>query len=135
MAVIFRRVVYAVLLLGLTAALPARAQQRDTAAARRLVEQRLGRSLTHAELVERLRQSGMSRSEVRNRLQQLGLDPGLADRYFDVIERGGEPPRGEAPSDLLGALQRLGISVRAVADSLTVPDSLQLDTLLMDTLA
>jgi polysaccharide biosynthesis/export protein len=77
---------------------------QDTAAARRAVEQRLGRSVSQGELIERLRQSGMSRAEVRARLQQAGYPPGLADSYFDAIERGGEPS-----DDFLEALSRIGV--------------------------
>jgi GT2 family glycosyltransferase/glycosyltransferase involved in cell wall biosynthesis len=62
-------------------------------AARRRLEQQLGRLVTQAELVERLRQSGMTRAQARARLRQAGYDPALADQYFDVLERGGEPQR------------------------------------------
>ena len=46
--------------------------------------ERLGRDVTQSEILERLRNSGMTRSQIRARLQQLGYDPSLADRYFDA---------------------------------------------------
>ncbi|MBI4409298.1 MAG: hypothetical protein HY561_06290 [Gemmatimonadetes bacterium] len=64
----------AVLAIGLAAPPPVRAQLRDTAAARRLAEQRLGHPVAQTELIERLRPSGMSRAEVRARLRQMGVD-------------------------------------------------------------
>jgi polysaccharide biosynthesis/export protein len=112
----------------LVLALPARAQQpTDTAAARRALEQQVGRNVSQAEILERLRQSGMSRSQVRARLQQMGYDPGLADRYFDVLERGGDPPRGDAPQPFLEALSRIGVSTRA--DDRMRDDRMRMDSL------
>ena len=43
--------------------------------------------LSSEEIVRRLKDSGMSREQVRSRLQQLGYDPSLADRYFDIINK------------------------------------------------
>jgi polysaccharide biosynthesis/export protein len=132
-------VCHAVLALVLLAtAVPVEAQQtrprgtqQDTAALRREAEQRLGRGVTTGEIIERLRQSGMTRGQVRARLQQAGYDPGLADRYFDVLERGGEPPRGEPGAQTLEALSRIGVTtrldLRLMGD--TLADSLALDSL------
>src|SRR5688500_145835 len=78
---------------------------RDTARARRDAERQLGPGMSQAELLDRLRQSGMTRAQMRTRLQQMGYDPGLADQYFDAIERGGEPPRGAAPESFVRALE------------------------------
>ncbi|CAN5652268.1 SLBB domain-containing protein [soil metagenome] len=93
---------------------------QDTAAARRMAEQRLGRSVSQGEIVERLRQSGLSRGEIRARLQAAGHDPGLADAYFDAIDRGSAPP-GQPSSDFLNALATIGLAGRGDfrADSLT----------------
>ena len=102
----------------------------DTAALRQQMQQQLGQQVSHAQLIERLRQSGMSRAEVRDRLRQAGQDPALADQYFDVLERGGEPGRGAADDEFVRALQRIGISIPGVpplpTDSLgrPLPDSL-----------
>jgi polysaccharide biosynthesis/export protein len=126
------RLVVALVLAALAA--PAVAQQprqgtpADTAAARRAIEQRMGRDVSTSEIIERLRQSGMTRSQVRARLQQAGYDPGLADRYFDVLERGGEPPRGEPSQQAVAALARIGVTTRV---DLRQP----LDTLSDDSLA
>jgi polysaccharide biosynthesis/export protein len=95
----------------------AEAQQptpRDTADIRRQVEQRMGPGVTEADLVERLRQSGMTRSQARARLQQMGYDPGLVDRYYDAIERGAEPPRGRPTDETLRTFQQLGVDLRDV---------------------
>ena len=99
-------------LLVLAMSADAGAQQRDTtrlrgnmpdsARVRQLLEQRFGRGFSNAELLERLRASGLTRSQVRTRLQQLGYDPGLADEYFDIIERRGEGMEGQAPRDFGG---------------------------------
>jgi polysaccharide biosynthesis/export protein len=113
----------AALILGAAAPVALAAQQRptpqqtprtaeDTAAARRALQQQFGRNVSQAEVIERLRQSGMTRAQVRARLQQAGFAPGLADRYFDVLERGGEPPRGEASEEFLQAMQRIGVVAR-----------------------
>jgi polysaccharide biosynthesis/export protein len=95
---------------------------QDTAAARRAAEQRLGRSVSQGEIVERLRQSGLSRSEIRTRLEAAGYDPGMADTYFDAIDRGSAPP-GEPSADFMNALARIGLGGRGGAslreDSLT----------------
>lgn len=83
------------------------AQQIDPAT-RQLLEQQLGRGVTPGDVIERIRQSGMTRSEVQLRLQQLGLDPRLADQYFDAIEAGGTGGRFQQSSDLTSTLESLG---------------------------
>jgi hypothetical protein len=47
---------------------PRTGAQQDTAALRREAEQRLGRGVSTSEIVERLRHSGLTRSQVRARL-------------------------------------------------------------------
>ena len=104
------------LLASLAAALPdalhAQRQQApaDTAAARRLMERQTGRSMSQAEVLERIRASGMSRRELRARLQQMGYDPALVDTYYDVIEGGAELPGGAVSSPFLEALGRAGLT-------------------------
>ncbi|HSJ31029.1 MAG TPA: SLBB domain-containing protein [Longimicrobiales bacterium] len=112
---------------------PPTAPPRDTTAARRALQERLGRDVTQSEILERLRNSGMTRSQIRARLQQLGYDPSLADRYFDALERGGSLP-AEQPSDtFIEALTRLGLAGtagRETSDSALFalePDSLLID--------
>ena len=61
-----------------------------------------------AEIVRRLRESGMSRAQVRSRLEQAGYDPGLADQYFDSMEGIGGP-LSEVDPGFLEAMRALGI--------------------------
>ena len=61
-----------------------------------------------AEMVRRLRESGMSRDQVRSRLQQAGYDPGLADQYFDSMEGIGGT-LSEVDPGFLEAMRALGI--------------------------
>ncbi len=84
---------------------------RDSAAILRILGGRDPASMTQAELLDRIRQSGLTREQIRERLRQLGYDPALADPYFDAIEGGGEVPRGLAGSDVLGVLAGLGVPV------------------------
>ena len=78
-----------------------------------------------AEIVRRLRESGMSRAQVRSRLQQAGYDPGLADQYFDSMEGiGGTLP--EVDPGFLEAMRALGILQPDVDFPL---DSIALDSL------
>ena len=116
-------------------AVPAYAQQRDTAQLRREAGQRLGRDVSQEELLERLRSSGMTRSQVRARLQALGYDPSLADAYFDALEaRDGEAPEDEPSSELIEAMDRLGLP--EVPDSLAalLTDSVLVDSIARDSL-
>jgi polysaccharide biosynthesis/export protein len=125
-------------------------QQQDTASLRRLLEARTGRTLTQEELLTELRRSGMSRSEIRTLLQRHGLDPALADRYFDALESGGPVPKGEVDEDFVRALRRIGVlspvrqdtlglredTLRALLRRDTIPgDTARADTLRADTLA
>jgi protein involved in polysaccharide export with SLBB domain len=98
-----------------------------------MLMERFGRNLSNEALVERIRESGLTRAQVRARLQPLGYDPGLIDRYFDVIERGGEVAQGNAPSHFVEALTRIGVVVPfAAMDSLG--DTLMIDSLFADSL-
>ncbi|HEX6588420.1 MAG TPA: polysaccharide biosynthesis/export family protein, partial [Longimicrobiales bacterium] len=121
-----------------TTATPATAQQRDTAALRRQAEQQLGRDVSQDEILERLRASGMSRAQVRARLQAMGYDPSLADAYFDAIEAGpgAESPDGQPSSALAEAMERLGLPELPpfLRDSLSMDmlaDSIARDSLLL----
>jgi polysaccharide biosynthesis/export protein len=101
---------------------------QDTAAARRAIEQRVGRPVSNSEVMERLRTSGMTRAQMRVRLQQAGYDPALADRYFDSIERGADPPRGDAEPEFVEALSRIGVTTRVPAGRAD-PDSVRSDSM------
>ncbi|HSJ09423.1 MAG TPA: SLBB domain-containing protein, partial [Longimicrobiales bacterium] len=99
------------------------AQQQDTAALRRAAEQRLGRPISERDIIQRLRDSGMSRQEVQTRLRQMGYDPGLVDRYFDALEGRTPVQGGEASRTLLSALERMGLVAReSPLDSLDIGD-------------
>src|SRR5688572_16591257 len=43
-------------------------------------------AVTAEEVIERIRQSGITRQDARTRLTQAGYDPALADPYFDRLE-------------------------------------------------
>ena len=53
--------------------------------------------MSQAELVDRIRQSGLTREQARSQLARSGHDPSIVDPYFDAIE-GGErcPGNGES---------------------------------------
>ncbi|MGH7444112.1 MAG: SLBB domain-containing protein, partial [Longimicrobiales bacterium] len=107
----------------------------DTAAARRMAEQQLGQPVSQSEILERLRQSGLTRSQARARLQQAGYDPGLADAYFNALESGQGLPEGAPDQSFVEALGAIGVSTQGLVP---MPDSLppgMLDSLLLaDTL-
>jgi polysaccharide biosynthesis/export protein len=105
---------------------------QDTAEIRRMVEQRLGPGVTQQDLLRQLQQSGMTRSQVRIRLQQMGYDARLADQYFDALERGRELDPTQRPSqELVDAMERMGLELRLPQDSLLLmADSLMVDSLL-----
>ena len=64
--------------------------------------------VSETEILDRLRQSGMTRQQARTRLAQLGYDPGLADAYFDRLEgRGGAELT--VGSDFVRALTDIGL--------------------------
>ncbi|MGH7505568.1 MAG: SLBB domain-containing protein, partial [Longimicrobiales bacterium] len=138
-----RRLLIACTLLLAASATDAAAQRRDTirsgliqpqdpAGLRSRIRQQLGPEITNDELLERLRESGVTRAELRTRLQQLGYDPGLADRYFDMIETGGSM-EGEAPQNFLDALTRVGLTTPGFPD--LVSDSLMVDSLRVDSIS
>ncbi|MBT3499127.1 MAG: hypothetical protein HN463_09705, partial [Gemmatimonadales bacterium] len=67
-----------------------------------------GRQVSTEEIIAGLRESGLSRAQVAQRLRQQGLDPALADQYFDVLEGGAD--EAVAPSaDFLAALEQMGM--------------------------
>ena len=67
-----------------------------------------GRQVSTQEIIAGLRESGLSRAQVAQRLRQQGLDPALADQYFDVLEGGAEEAL-EPSADFLAALERMGM--------------------------
>ena len=75
------------------------------------------------QIVERLRESGLSREEVKGRLRRAGYDPALADPYFDALEADGEPPASGREVELLGALRDVGITLRGAPGTTVIPDT------------
>jgi protein involved in polysaccharide export with SLBB domain len=76
---------------------------------------------------------------MRAALQRVGYDPGLADRYYDVIEGRSSATEGEVDRNVLEAMSALGVPAVAHADELTltspwVGDSLLIDSLALDSL-
>ena len=65
------------------------------------------------EIMERLRQSGLSRVEVQDQLRRAGYSPNMADAYFDMMEGTGEAPTGGA-GEVLTALENVGVLLRTV---------------------
>ncbi len=107
----------------------------DTAELRRMAEQRgMSPGMDQEDIVRQLRQSGMTRSQVQARLQQMGYDSRLADQYFDAMERGRElDPRQSPPDELIEALERMGMTLRAEPDSLEIVlDSLRADSVMRE---
>ncbi len=89
----------------LVLAAPAPAQESEEL--RRRAEQALGQELTDAEIVRRLRQSGLSPAEIRDRLEARGFEPSAADPWLSVLE--GERsavPEGTDPLPILTLLAR-----------------------------
>ena len=91
------------------------------------------------EIMDRLRQSGLSRSEVQDQLRGAGYDPSMADPYFDMMEGVGQAPTG-GTDELVTALGSLGILLRDVEApfeagfglALSDADSLEFLTELLD---
>jgi len=91
------------------------------------------------EIMERLRQSGLSRAEVQDQLRRAGYSPNMADAYFDMMEGTGEAPTGGA-GEVLTALENVGVLLRTVESpfeaglglALSDADSLEFLTDLLD---
>jgi polysaccharide export outer membrane protein len=105
----------ALTVLCLMTAAPVAAQQVDSLAAAR--EQF---SPAQQRILDRLRQSGLSREQMRQRLRQSGYDPNLADRYYDELNAPRDSagnrmassitrPLPQPSGSLVSALQRIGV--------------------------
>ncbi|HEX7120562.1 MAG TPA: SLBB domain-containing protein [Longimicrobiales bacterium] len=81
-----------------------------------------GAPVSRAELIDRLRASGITREQARNELRRRGYDPSLLDPYFDAIEGGGAAPRGAAREAERPAEADTGAKA-ASRDTTVVPDS------------
>jgi polysaccharide biosynthesis/export protein len=82
------------------------------AAPRLLSAQQLPAGVTEQAVVERLRESGLTREQARSRLQQMGRDPALADRFYDAMERDDTLVERPASRDVLEAFQGIGVVLR-----------------------
>jgi len=98
-----------VVTMQLSSAMPVVGQVADTTRARQEAERRLGRSVSQAEVLRRIQESGLSQAQIRQRLAQAGYDPGLADQYIASIQ--GQDLLGgtAADSSFVAALARIGI--------------------------
>lgn len=96
--------------------------------------QRVGLQTSEEEILRRLRESGMSREEMRRQLRLRGMNPALADPYYDRLE-GGDPAIPTPSDAFLDALVEMGLAGDTLAaglpgDSLLGrPDSLLADSL------
>lgn len=114
------RIVTVLATLGLVAgAVPVAGQAVD---ARDLVRERTGQEVSQEQILERLRRSGLTRSQVRNRLLGLGLDPSLADPYFDRLEGRGQGALPGPEAEFVAALSRMGL-LEAGAPAFEGPDA------------
>jgi polysaccharide biosynthesis/export protein len=82
------------------------------AATGRLAAQDALPAVPEAQVIERLRASGLTRSQVRDRLQQMGRDPAIADRYFDLMESNTPAPTAAANPQFLEAMEQIGVTLR-----------------------
>ncbi len=51
-----------------------------------------GQQISEQEILSRLAASGRTRAEVRSQLSSMGIDPSIADAYFDRIEGTADDP-------------------------------------------
>ena len=92
-----------------TVAGAASAQTPTQTPAQQLIEERSGQQVSQQQILERLQTSGLSRSQVRNRLLGMGLDPALADSYFDQLEGRALGPLPAPDDSFVTALVRMGL--------------------------
>ncbi len=82
---------------------PARAQTR----AQQEVSRLTGQQVSQEEILSQLAASGLSRAEVRAQLTSMGMDPSIADAYFDRLDGSAGSPLDQS-ADFLQALAVLG---------------------------
>ncbi len=78
------------------------------------------RNLSREEILRRMRASGLTEAQIRDRLRQAGYDPALADRYFDEVGTDELDETGPADQEFLQILQSVGIDL-IVQDTLRMP--------------
>ncbi|MEX2280926.1 MAG: SLBB domain-containing protein [Gemmatimonadota bacterium] len=90
-----------------------------------------GITVSAAEILQRLRESGLSREQVRQRLRQAGYDPNLADRYFDELAKPDSVVGGRRLPGLAEPLPRPGGNLlQALASIGLIPPGSQADSVL-----
>ena len=120
---LFRHFLYASLALG---AFGTGAEVAGQQQAQQIIRQQTGQEVSQAQILQRLRESGMTRVEVQQRLRELGYDASLADPYFDRlegVETGGVP---EPSADFLQALNQLGMLSPGIPEGMElqgIPDA------------
>ena len=67
-----------------------------------------GQQVSEEQILEQLAQSGLSRAEMRAQLTSMGLNPSIADAYFDRLEGLSDDPL-EQNADFLQALAQMGL--------------------------
>ena len=72
------------------------------------IQRLTGQQVPEEEILSRLAASGLSRAEVRARLTSMGIDPSIADAYFDRLEGLTDDPLDQ-DADFLEALARMGV--------------------------
>ncbi|MFW6193609.1 MAG: SLBB domain-containing protein, partial [Gemmatimonadota bacterium] len=88
-----------------SALLPMPAQAQEQEELREQAEQMLGRDLDDQEIMDMLRQSGMTPQQIRDRLRERGMDPSAADPWLDVLEgRASDVPEGTSPAPIVSVL-------------------------------
>ena len=88
----------------LIAVLPLHAQQTPEQL-KQQAEQILGRPISNQEILQRIRQSGLTPDQIRNRLQQAGYNPSAADAYLNALQSGSSNvPPGTNPMPLVQVL-------------------------------
>lgn len=88
-------------LVGVVWARPLHAQQTPDQL-KQQAEQLLGRPISNQEILQRIRQSGLTPDQIRNRLQQAGYSPNAADAYLNALQSGAsDVPPGTNPMPLV----------------------------------
>jgi polysaccharide export outer membrane protein len=66
-----------------------------------------GQEVSDEDILSQLAESGLTRAQVRVQLSSMGIDPSIADPYFDRVDGSGDEPLGQN-ADFLQALAELG---------------------------
>ncbi|SVA37908.1 uncharacterized protein METZ01_LOCUS90762, partial [marine metagenome] len=72
------------------------------------IQRLTGQQVPEEEILSRLAASGLSRAEVRAQLTSMGIDPSIADAYFDRLEGLTDDPLDQ-DADFIQALARMGV--------------------------